>query len=139
MSAPLPAPAASVTRLECEDSWQVSADPITAIAPVADRPWAIIGGEGPTPRLINLESGAILAEFVGHTDWILGLGTWEAGGILVTGGDDASLRLWDVASGREIGREDLPHPLANLVVDAEKNRLFTGDTEGRLTCLELIP
>lgn len=117
--------------------WQVGDEAITAIAPVSEQPWAVIGGEGPTPRLVDLESGAILAEYVGHTDWIFGLGIGDGGKVLITGADDATLRLWDMVSGVEIGREDLPRPLAALVVDPTDSLIYCGDIGGRLLCFQL--
>jgi WD40 repeat protein len=97
--------------------------PVFSVVFSADgRRLAVGTGSGSKPpggivRVWQFPSGTLQAEFPGAEGRVLGLGfTTRDGSVLATGGYDSRLRLWDVASQREIGEsrpglvEDTPDP-----------------------------
>ncbi|MEO1286910.1 MAG: WD40 repeat domain-containing protein, partial [Chloroflexota bacterium] len=51
----------------------------------------------------STENGAFIQRFEGHGDWVLSLTLNPAGDILISGDRAGLLRIWDVASARQIG------------------------------------
>jgi WD repeat-containing protein 61 len=49
-------------------------------------------------HLYDGEHGQLLDELKGHTGWVLSVAAAPSGATLVTGGSEATLRLWDVAT-----------------------------------------
>jgi WD40 repeat protein len=62
----------------------------------------LAGGDGKSIKLWNLETGALIQTFVGHTDTVISLLFNSEGNILISGGDsiDSTIRIWSVDTGR---------------------------------------
>jgi WD40 repeat protein/S1-C subfamily serine protease len=87
---------------------------VTAVAFSPDGGRALSGGEDRIIRLWDLESGETIREFAGHKERVFSLtfspdGRWAystSGGFKAGGawcnGTDAAIRVWDVASGRQV-------------------------------------
>jgi len=54
-------------------------------------------------HVVDLDTGTVVAEMEGHDDWIFDSDFSPDGKVLVTGSRDGSVKLWGVASGREVG------------------------------------
>ena len=52
----------------------------------------------------DLEKGKELRQFPGHANWIWSVALSPDGTIALSGGQDHTTRLWDVESGKELGR-----------------------------------
>src|SRR5262249_20981731 len=65
-----------------------------------------VGGDLGTIEKRSVETGAVVKRFVGHLWYVRGLAVSRDGRYLVTGsaGKEVSIRLWDVANGKEIRR-----------------------------------
>lgn len=85
-------------------------------------------------RLWDLDAGAVVKRFMGHTDTVGGLALSEDGNTLLTGSDDFTVRLWDI-------RDDTPvKPLKTLqghevgvwsvAMSADGRRAMSGDGGG---------
>jgi WD40 repeat protein/DNA-binding SARP family transcriptional activator len=55
-------------------------------------------------RLVDRESGVVLRRFSGHTDAVMAITFGSDGRTALSGGRDKLVILWDVESGRELGR-----------------------------------
>jgi WD40 repeat protein len=55
-------------------------------------------------QLVDVADGHLLRSFVGHRDRVNGLSFSADGATLISGGSDHTIRVWDVASGKERGR-----------------------------------
>lgn len=100
--------------------------------------------------LWDVQTGTIIRRLHGHQDWVNRVVFTPDGRSLVSGSGnflitaipipglstrDASVRLWDVATGQEIRRFDVgegghANPIMGLAVSADGTRVAAGDTNG---------
>src|SRR5262249_40981052 len=77
--------------------------------------------------------GAAMRVLEGHTGPVRCLAYSPDGKALASGGDDHSVRLWEVASGRaQVFREGLKDPIRALAFNPDGRRLGVGVWDGRL-------
>ncbi|CAI7977300.1 putative WD40 repeat [Frankia sp. Hr75.2] len=99
---------------------------------------ALTGGVDGVIRVCDVLTGAALMEIPAHRGPVLGLATGAVRGsvVVVSTGADLRARVWDLASGRQIGRDFTLHRAqarAVAVVDlALGPRVLTGDVAGVL-------
>lgn len=65
------------------------------INPQGTRVAAIVGKQRAI-KIWNLETGALLAEYTGHTDWVSDIVFSPNQDLLASGGDDGTIRIWPV-------------------------------------------
>lgn len=78
---------------------------VIALSP-DERTMAVTGGEGAYASditLLDVRSRSVRAHLVGHTNDVLTLAFSPDGKTLVSGSEDETIRLWDVATGRQEG------------------------------------
>jgi WD40 repeat protein len=63
---------------------------------------SVAWGAGPIVRLSDLESGAEIGLFKGHTRTVWGVAFSPDGARLLSGADDGTMRLWDVNSRKQL-------------------------------------
>ena len=71
---------------------------------LADGRRALSGSDDRTLRLWDLETGAELRRFEGHTRWITSVTVLADGRRALSGAYDLTLRLWDLETGAELRR-----------------------------------
>ncbi|GAB4574983.1 MAG: adenylate/guanylate cyclase domain-containing protein [Anaerolineae bacterium] len=72
---------------------------INGVAFSPDGRWLLTGGSNTLVMLWDVESGALVRRFSGHTDAVREVAFSPDGALALSGSDDHSLILWDVASG----------------------------------------
>ena len=92
------------------------------------------------PRVASLRppGGALLQTFMGHTDRVTSVAVTPAGTRLVSGSDDHTLRVWDLASGVELatlsGHRDM---VLATAVTPDGSRLVSGSADETIKIWDL--
>ena len=93
-----------------------------------DGKMAISGGDLGVLTAYDTATGGVLMDFVGHEGEILDVAVSGNGGVLVSGGTDQTMKLWDLTGTGRIVR-----PLLNVFVDHE-NQWLTWTLDGYFEC-----
>jgi WD40 repeat protein len=109
-------------------SAQFTADGRTVFAAVSDGPGQhTIKGWTPADGGVTRETG----EFAGHTDWIYGIAVSPDGQSLVSASADRTVRVWSVATRREIRRLDIADGhVRTIAFSADGSLIATGGDAG---------
>jgi WD40 repeat protein len=87
-------------------------------------------------RLLALDSGKERVRLEGHQCEILSFST--CGRLLALGGEEGSLSLWEVATGRQIWRQKgQPSQCSSLIFSANGQTVISGDSAGRIRIWEV--
>ncbi len=109
---------------------------------VLEHEWAASGGKGDkTIFVYETDQSAKLwlrHRFTGHDSWITALFFLHSG-TLMSGSDDASIRLWDVIRGtllRVLPQDDSITCISSARVDEDNEIVIFGDAQGKLSYLD---
>lgn len=84
------------------------------------------------------DSGEVVREFVGHTDWINDYAFAPDSHWLVSGSNDGTARIWDVESGAELYRFIMPAGAVTAVLFSPDGRLIaTGGDDNKVRLWEI--
>ncbi|EKX32589.1 hypothetical protein GUITHDRAFT_82168, partial [Guillardia theta CCMP2712] len=87
---------------------------------------------------IDIEAGAPKLLLQGHRSMqVNGLATHPSKRLFVTGGDDHSVRLWDMDSRKQIGMRMLEDAVSSVSVSLDGNHIACGLRNGKLVILKL--
>src|SRR5690606_16489067 len=82
--------------------------------------WLASAGESGTIRIWNPVTGRLMREFRGHSGAVISLAVFfdpMAGSVLVSSGEDSTVRFWDIdAGGDAIDIFTTPSPVTTLAV-----------------------
>ncbi len=82
-------------------------------------------------RLWDTASGELIREMPGHTDVVYTMVFSPDGRTLVTGSWDATIRLWDVATGRELASAQGQGTIYALAITPDGTQIVAGGGENR--------
>jgi WD40 repeat protein len=83
--------------------------------------------------VISVETGRVLDRWKGHQGSVLSLAISPDGRFLASGGDDQSIRLWEVSSGRELARwQSHESSVTALTFGSDGMLLISGGADGTL-------
>ena len=97
------------------------------------RPWL-----RPRKATLTPPGGALIRTLAGHSGPVQAVAVTPDGRRAVSGSDDATLRLWDLESGRELACFTGDGPMPCCAIAPDGVRLVAGDALGRLHLLEFI-
>jgi WD40 repeat protein len=98
---------------------------------------ALLGDEGGTLSLVDVERGVVLRTLRAHAGAVRAIHVLEDGARAVTAGEDATLRVWDLASGAVLGSAtDPPHEQVALVAAGPGRLASAGGARVVLWALE---
>jgi len=95
--------------------------------------WIFVAGCDPIIRGFNLENGES-KEYQGHTGWVYCLKVH--GDHLFSGGDDKSIRVWDIETGKMVD-ELIAHENGITCMAFANNDLYTGSFDHYIFCWDL--
>ena len=109
--------------------------PVETAALSSDGAVVALGGKDGVIRIHDVETGAVLAELIGHRGRVASLALSGDGTQLASAGADLTLRVWDVASRRQIvsllgARE--PAISAALQFDTQGRKLLAPSADGTI-------
>jgi WD40 repeat protein len=84
---------------------------------------------------LNGKVPVLVLELAGHLDAVNCVTYSPDGGLLATGSDDHSVRLWDAETGRQRGQVDLDTQPKALIFASDGLALYTGN--GNSSCYQL--
>jgi len=80
-----------------------------------------------------VSSGKLLRHLAGHTEPVRSVAFSPDAKLLVSAGDDQTVRFWDLANGSEIPRFRLQTgPVTCLAIDRADGQVVTGHADGNL-------
>jgi WD40 repeat protein len=85
----------------------------------------------------DLESGDLAFELAEHADRVTGLSFSPDGCWLASGGRDCTLRLWDVATGKQAATVPTHTQIHGLVFSPDSRWLFTANGNGTLSQMDV--
>lgn len=88
--------------------------------------------------LWDVNSGAVVRSFEGHTDEVNGCVFSPDGRHVLSVSDDCTLRLWSVASGHELARWTTDTPLLCCAIGPNNETVIAGDNMGGLHFLSIV-
>ncbi|MFO1092046.1 MAG: c-type cytochrome domain-containing protein [Planctomycetaceae bacterium] len=103
--------------------------PVTAIAVSADGTQGATGLANGSIVLWNLATGAKGATLAGHTAAVNGLAFSKDAALLISGGEDATIRTWKLADGQPAATATTPAPIRALVLNADGTQVITGHAD----------
>ncbi|KAI8868541.1 YVTN repeat-like/Quino protein amine dehydrogenase [Ramicandelaber brevisporus] len=89
---------------------------IRAVAVSGCGNYGFVGSTAGRIEMFNMQSGHFRRAFVGHTKVVTALGTDRLSRRLVSCSLDATLRIWDLGTGKELHKIDLPGCATSLVM-----------------------
>jgi serine/threonine protein kinase len=95
-------------------------------------PWFAGGSRQGVVRIWDLETGGILQEMPGHTGVVWFVAFHPHGRLLASSGADATIRIWNVDTGKEVKTIDGPpaSQMWSAVFSPDGKQLFSGGDDG---------
>ncbi len=117
-------------KREWSESWKLSEGTVGPVVFSPNGLWLASGGDDNAVTIRNRKSGEVLAVLRGHQGRILDLAISPDSRTLASSADDASLRLWHVATWRDLGTLHQGETIERLVFsksgDVLRGRTSTG-------------
>ncbi|MEM7482348.1 MAG: NB-ARC domain-containing protein [Acidobacteriota bacterium] len=127
-----------VARIRAHDDWILSVDLSTSGKLLATGS----SNRDPVVKLWSTHTGKLVSAFHGHEDRVHGVAVFEKEGLLVSSGDDSSVRFWSMDERSEVFRVELDFDgvrgkLSPFAV-AKSSRLFAVATSSGLAIWDVV-
>jgi WD40 repeat protein len=103
--------------------------PPRSLATSADGKWAALGEENGKIRLVDTATGAIAKTLEGHTAATTGVAFSADGTKLVSGSQDKTFRIWNLAEAKELAKIETPAPVNAVAIVADGKQVATGGAD----------
>ena len=98
----------------------------------SDNSQVLIGGHDRLARLLSVKTGELIQEFRGHEKPIWSVAISPDSQTAVTGSEDETLILWDVASGRELDRYPASGIFSCVRYSTDGTQIFATNWDGKV-------
>jgi len=116
--------------------------PARSIAVSADGKFAAVGEETGKIKIIDLATGQIAKTLAGHTGPVTGVTFSADASKLVSGSQDKTFRVWNLATAMQIASVETPAPVNAVALVAAEAQVATGGADNSLRfghCPPLLP
>ena len=103
--------------------------PVKSIAASSDGKWLATAEENGKLKLFDMSSGSLARTLDGHAGGATSVAFSTDSSKLVSGGQDKSLRVWNVADGQSVGSIDTPAVVTAVVYAAANTQIATGGAD----------
>jgi WD40 repeat protein len=97
-----------------------------SLATSADGKWAAIGEENGKIRIFEVATGKVAKTFEGHSGPATGVAFSADATKLVSGSQDKTFRVWNIAEQKELAKVETPAPVNAVALVAEGKTIATG-------------
>src|SRR5262249_12421195 len=103
--------------------------PIRALTVSPDATLAAVGGDDRAGHILETAPGRVRMVLKGHTGRIVAIAFFPDGKTLVTVGNDGIVKLWDLASGKELASLKVAAQVQEGALSPQAKRLVTADDQ----------
>jgi WD40 repeat protein len=89
--------------------------------------------------LYDSTTGELIRTFVGHTGAVKDIDVSDDGSLLVSGSEDRSLRLWEIATGVELRRLDMGSVVASVALNSANTQALIGLANATALVVDIQP
>ena len=103
--------------------------PMRSLAVSHDGKWAAFGEASGKIKLYELANNALKQTLEGHAGAVSGLAFSQDSGKLITGSQDKTIRVWNVADGKQVAIIETPAPVNAVAFVSEDQQLAAGGAD----------
>ncbi|WP_425617868.1 c-type cytochrome domain-containing protein [Anatilimnocola sp. NA78] len=100
-----------------------------SLATSVDGKWAAIGEENGKIRIFEVATGKVAKTLEGHSGAATGVAFTADGSKLVSGSQDKTFRVWNIAEQKELAKIETPAPVNAVALVAEGKQVATGGAD----------
>ena len=108
-----------------------------SLAVSADGKWAAIGEENGKIRVFEVAKGQVAKTLEGHTGPATAVRFTADGSKLVSGSQDKSVRIWNLADGKQLGMVETPAPVNAVALLVEEKQIAVGNADNMIRTWDL--
>lgn len=114
-----------------------SSSPVSAIAFSTDGRYLAAGGADSVTRIWDVQTGAELRGFRGHTDWVTAVAFRPDGSAVLSAGVDKAVRAFEMARPEMTGGGGHSQPIRCIAIDRSGTRIATGSEDKNVKVWDL--
>jgi len=116
----------------------IDSNRVTALAVKQDGSQILVGFNNGSMVLLNPQNGQLIQRFTALDNSVSGLAFIPGTTLFLAAGSDASLRVWDIATGRQNGLFEIEATITSLAMSADGHTAVTGGANNTLRFWDVL-